>query len=242
MAEETEKIRILVAEDEEPLRNLMQLHLESNGYEVGAVEDGVAALEMFHEQGPWNLVILDIMMPRLDGFSTLQEIRKTSEVPAVFLTALGSGDDIVTGFSLGADDYITKPFTFREVAVRIEAILRRVNWMKSPPPQPTTLRSGDIKLNTELRQVIVRGEPCHVTPIEYGLLQYFMTNLDSAIDKEDLFREVWGYEFEGSTNLVEVGIRRLREKIEENPSKPKYISTIRGIGYRFHKFEPARTT
>jgi len=238
MAKKTEKTRILVAEDEEPLRNLMQLHLESSGYEVGTAVDGVDALEMFRGQGPWNLVILDIMMPRLDGFSTLQEIRKTSEVPAVFLTALGSGDDIIKGFGLGADDYITKPFTFREVAVRIEAILRRVSWMKSPPRPPTVLRSGDIELNTELRQLLVKGESRHVTPIEYGLLQYFMANLDSAIDKEELFREVWGYEFEGSTNLVEVGIRRLREKIEVNPSKPKYITTIRGIGYRFHKFEP----
>lgn len=241
MSEETEKTRILVAEDEEPLRNLIKLHLESNGYEVGAAEDGVDALEKFRDEGPWDLVILDIMMPRLDGFSVLQEIRKTSEVPVIFLTALGSGDDIVKGFNLGADDYITKPFTFREVAVRIKAILRRVAWMKLPPAQPSVLRSGDIELKTELRQVIVRGTPCHVTPIEYGLLQYFMTHFDSAIDKNVLFQEVWGYEYEGSTNLVEVGIRRLREKIEVDPSKPKYIRTIRGVGYRFHKFDPVKT-
>ena len=239
MTEEPKKNRILVAEDEAPLRNLIKLHLESNGYEVGAAINGVDALEKFHEEGPWDMIVLDIMMPELDGFSVLQEIRKTSEVPVVFVTALGSGDDIVKGFNLGADDYITKPFTFREVAVRIEAILRRVAWLKLPPPEPTGLRSGDIELNTELRQVIVRGEHCHVTPIEYGLLQYFMARLDSAIDKEELFREVWGYEFEGSTNLVEVGIRRLREKIEEDPSKPQYIRTIRGVGYRFRKFDPS---
>ena len=241
MSEETAKAHILVAEDEAPLRNLIQLHLESQGYRVMAAVDGVDALEKFREGGPWDMVILDIMMPKLDGFTVLQEIRRTSEVPAVFITALGSGDDIVRGFNLGADDYITKPFTFREVVVRIEAILRRVAWMKLPPAQPAVLRSGDIELNTELRQVIVRGKHCHVTPIEYGLLQYFMTHFDSAIDKDVLFREVWGYEYEGSTNLVEVGIRRLREKIEINPSKPKYIRTIRGIGYRFHKFDPVKT-
>jgi DNA-binding response OmpR family regulator len=239
MSEETAKPRILVAEDEAPLRNLIQLHLESQGYEVVAAVDGVDALEKFHEEGPWDLVILDIMMPGLDGFTVLQEIRKRSEVPAVFLTALGSGDDIVKGFNIGADDYITKPFTFREVAVRIKAILRRVAWMKLPPSRPTVLRSGDIELKTELRQVIVRGKSCHVTPIEYGLLQYFMTHFDSAVDKNVLFQEVWGYEYEGSTNLVEVGIRRLREKIELDPSKPKYIRTIRGIGYRFNKLEPS---
>ncbi len=240
MSEEKAKPRILVAEDEEPLRNLIQLHLESNGYEVGAAVDGVDALKRFREEGLWDMVILDIMMPKLDGFSVLQEIRKTSEVPAVFLTALGSGDDIVKGFNLGADDYITKPFTFSEVAVRIKAILRRVAWMKLPLTQPVVLCSGDIELHTELHQVIVRGKHCHVTPIEYGLLRYFMTHFDSAIDRDVLFREVWGYEYEGSTNLVEVGVRRLRGQIEIDPSKPKYIRTVRGTGYCFHKIDPAR--
>ncbi len=239
MSEEKMISRILLAEDEEPLRNLIQLHLESNGYEAVAAVDGVDALEKFHEQGPWDLVILDIMMPKLDGFAVLEEIRQSSEVPAIFLTALGSGDDIVRGFSLGADDYITKPFTFREVAVRIEAILRRVQWMRQPPPQPAVLKNGDVELNTALRQVSIRGERSHLTPIEYGLLLHFITRIDSAVDKEELFREVWGYEFEGSTNLVEVGIRRLREKIEVDPSKPEYIRTIRGVGYRFCSVQPS---
>ncbi len=240
MSEEKPKTRILVAEDEEALRNLIELHLESSGYEVEVAVDGVDALKQFNGKGPWDLIILDIMMPRLDGFSVLTSIRKTSEVPVVFLTALGSGDDLVRGFNLGADDYITKPFTFREVTVRIEAILRRIAWIQGVTLQPIFYTCGDIELNTKLRQTIVRGEPCHVTPIEYGLLYYFMTHIDAAIDKELLFREVWGYEFEGSTNLVEVGVRRLREKIEEDPSKPEYIRTVRGVGYRFCSVGPGR--
>lgn len=239
MSRKMTKIRILVAEDEEPLRNLIKLHLESNGYEAETAEDGVEALEVFYQRGPWDLVVLDIMMPKLDGFAVLEEIRKTSDVPAIFITALGSGDDIIKGFNLGADDYITKPFTFREVAVRIEAILRRVVWMQQPPRKPVVLMNGDIELNTELRQVVVRGELCHLTPVEYGLLLHFIARVDGTIEKEELFREVWGYEFEGSTNLVEVGVRRLREKIEVEPSKPEYIRTVRGVGYRFCRIEPS---
>lgn len=242
MSEEIPKTRILVAEDEEHLRNLIELHLESQGYEVEKAVDGVDALKKFRKMGPWDLIILDVMMPQLDGFSVLQEIRQTSEVPVVFLTALGSGVDLVKGFNLGADDYITKPFTFREVTVRIEAILRRVAWIQNTPPRSIIYTNGDIQLDTKLRQAIVRGENCHVTPIEYGLLYYFMTHIGAATDKEVLFQEVWGYEFQGSTNLVEVGVRRLREKIEVDPSKPQYIRTVRGVGYRFCRIEPSKAS
>lgn len=238
MTETLSNRRILVAEDEEPLRNLIELSLKAQGYEVISAVDGQDALERFYEEAPLDVVVLDIMMPRVDGFAVLQEIRKTSEVPVVFLTALGSSDDIVKGFKLGADDYITKPFTFREVAARIDAILRRIAWLQEPAAEPVILRSGDIVLDVELHQVTVRGEPCHVTPIEFELLRYFMSHLDHAIGKDELFREVWGYEFEGSTNLVEVGVRRLREKIEDDPSDPRYIRTLRGVGYRFRYIEP----
>ena len=120
-----------------------------------------------------------------------------------------------------------------------DAILRRIAWMQAPVEEPVVLRSGDIVLDVELHQVTVRGESCHVTPIEFELLRYFMSHLDHAIGKDELFREVWGYEFEGSTNLVEVGVRRLREKIEDDPSDPRYIRTLRGVGYRFRYIEPA---
>ena len=229
-----QKARILIAEDEAPLRNLIELSLKANGYEVVATDDGETALEQFRSNGPFDLVILDVMMPHRDGFSTLAEIRKQSEVPAVMLTALGSSDDVVRGFELGADDYITKPFTFREVAARIEAILRRVAWMKQAPAiaDDHLLRNGEIAMDIDGHTVTVRGQPIHLTPIEFNLLRYLMSHPGQVVGKEELFREVWGYEFEGSTNLVEVGVRRLREKVEDSPSSPTYIQTVRGVGYK----------
>ncbi|MCO6449464.1 MAG: response regulator transcription factor [Caldilineales bacterium] len=228
------KGRILIAEDETTLRNLLQLSLTANNYDVICVEDGEKALQTFaSESGKLDMLLLDIMMPRVDGFEVLREVRKVSDVPVVMLTALTSADEIVRGFDMGADDYITKPFVFREVSARIEAILRRVTWMKQPPPSPTRYRVGDLEVDLETHRVVSGKELCHLTPIEFGLLRYFLTHQEEVISKEDLFRQVWGYEFEGSTNLVEVGVRRLRAKIEASPSEPKYLHTVRGIGYRF---------
>lgn len=233
MADTSQPSRILIAEDEAPLRHLVELSLKNNRYEVIPAEDGQEALEKFRQEGPFDLVILDVMMPKLDGFSVLEEIRRESDVPVVILTALGSGDDIVQGFHLGADDYITKPFTFREVSARIEAILRRIRWMKEEESSTKIVRMGEIMLDTETRQVTMRGKAVEMTPIEFKLLHYFLRHPDEAISKQRLFEKVWGYEFEGSTNLVEVAVRRLREKIEEEPSHPQYIITVRGMGYRF---------
>lgn len=228
------KTRVLIAEDEAPLRNLIELSLKADNYEVIHAVDGRDALAKFESDNDFDIIILDVMMPYMDGYSVLQEIRKTSEVPVVMLTALGAGDDIVRGFKSGADDYITKPFTFREVSARIEAILRRVRWMQESAPEPKIYRSGQITLEIDSHRVLIAGELCHITPIEFNLLKYFMSHADQVVGKEELFRNVWGYEFEGSTNLVEVGVRRLREKIEKKPSSPEYIHTVRGIGYKFH--------
>ncbi len=225
--------RVLIAEDEAPLRNLLKLSLENAGYEVFPVEDGQQAVEVFDSQDI-DLVILDIMMPRLDGFSVCRHIRKRSDVPIIMLTALGNTDDLVQGFELGADDYITKPFTFKEVEARIQAILRRVEWSRNRP-KPHVISIGRVTIDTESHEVFVDGEPRHLTPIEFQLLYYLMAHAGQTVPKETLFREVWGYDFVGGTNLVEVGIRRLREKVEENPSKPTHILTVRGAGYRFRE-------
>ena len=228
------KKRILIAEDEATLRNLLQLSLSANNYDVVCAEDGQKALQTFAEEADQlDMVILDIMMPHVDGFEVLREIRKVSDIPIVMLTALTAGDEIVKGFDMGADDYITKPFVFREVAARLEAILRRVDWMKQPPASPTRHRIGDLDIDLETQRVVANGQVCHLTPIEFGLLRYFLAHPGEVISKEDLFREVWGYEFEGSTNLVEVGVRRLRAKVEDSPSDPQYIHTVRGVGYHF---------
>jgi DNA-binding response OmpR family regulator len=228
---EEEKIIILVVEDEEFLRNLLRISLEKEGYGVCTARDGVEALELYAAHEP-DLVLLDIMMPRMDGFAVCQELRKRSDIPVVMLTALNSADDVVHGFDLGADDFITKPFTFKEVGARIQAILRRVLWARERPTFQIMV-IGDVQLNDETHEVRVRRHPVHLTPIEYQLLRYLMSHADRPIAKEILFREVWGYDFTGGTNLVEVAMRRLREKIEQNPSEPVYLITVRGAGYKF---------
>ncbi len=225
------RCRILLAEDEAPLRNLIQLSLETTGHTVYPVADGQEALDTFN-QIPVDLVILDIMMPRLDGFRVCESIRRRSDVPIVMLTALGSVDDVMHGFELGADDYITKPFAFREVEARIQAILRRIDYAHNPPP-PQIIEIGDITANANSHHVTVRGRPVHLTPIEFQLLHYLMSHVDQPIAKDQLFRGVWGYDIVGGTNLVEVSIRRLREKIEPDPSNPIFLVTVRGRGYKF---------
>ncbi len=225
------RCRILLAEDEAPLRNLIRLSLETHGHSVFPAVDGVEALQVF-ERTALDLVILDVMMPRMDGFRTCEEIRRRSDIPIIMLTALGSVEDIVHGFELGADDYITKPFAFKEVDARIQAVLRRVEWSE-PESSSATLRIGRVALDTTQHQVKVAGELIHLTPIEYQLLVYLMQRAGQPTTKEQLFRDVWGYDVVGGTNLVEVGVRRLREKIEEHPSKPTHIVTVRGAGYKF---------
>jgi DNA-binding response OmpR family regulator len=223
--------RILIAEDEAPLRSLVRMSLEAIGHHVTAVGDGEEALKAFAAE-PFDLVILDIMMPRIDGFDVCRQIRMHSDVPIIMLTALGGTDDMVKGFELGADDYVAKPFSFKEVQARIYAILRRNLWIQERKA-PLRLQNGRVTLDVETQQVSVDGEPIHLTPIEFKLLFTLMANAGKAITKNDVFVEVWGYEFIGGTNLVEVTIRRLREKIEPEPSQPVYILTVRGTGYKF---------
>lgn len=226
-----DKPHILVAEDEEFLRNLLLVSLEREGFVAVTVRDGVDALESFASQH-FDLVLLDVLMPRMDGFEVCAEIRKRSDVPVVLLTALNSPDDVVQGFELGADDFISKPFTFREVNARIQAILRRIGWSRERPSF-LIMQFGDVTLNDEEHTVVVRGEEVHLTPIEYQLLHYLMSNVNRPVSKDKLFHEVWGYDFSGGTNLVEVAMRRLREKIEAQPSTPEYLLTVRGAGYKF---------
>jgi DNA-binding response OmpR family regulator len=225
-------VSVLVVDDEEPLRNLLQISLQRQGYNVSVARNGREALEVVASR-KIDLVLLDIMMPEMDGFTACTELRKRSDIPIVMLTALNRPDDIVHGFNLGADDYITKPFTFREVEVRLQAILRRVYWSQERL-DPSILTANEIVLNDDKHEVSVRGEIVHLTPIEYQLLRYLMTSPDRPISKDLLFQHVWGYDLIGGTNLVEVAMRRLREKIETDPSQPVYLLTVRGAGYKFN--------
>ena len=230
--------RILIAEDEAPLRNLVRMSLEASGHQVVTASDGRDALNLFFSQ-PFDLVVLDVMMPHVDGFDVCSEIRLRSDVPIILVTALGSTDDMVRGFELGADDYIAKPFSFREVQARIYAILRRNQWIQERRTAPI-LQNGQVALDIAAQQASVAGRPVHLTPIEFKLLYTLMASAGKVIPKNDLFVDVWGYEFIGGTNLVEVTIRRLREKIEADPSQPIHILTVRGRGYKFRPAEQER--
>lgn len=223
--------RILIAEDEAPLRNLVRMSLEANGHQVTVVGDGEEALASF-VANPFDLVILDIMMPKKDGLEVCREIRRRSEAPIIMITALGSTDDLVKGLEMGADDYIAKPFTFREVQARINAVLRRMQWAEDSR-SAAVITIGALAVDAEAVEARIHGRPVHLTPIEFKLLHTLMSSPGKVLTRTEIFQEVWGYDFIGATNLVEVTVRRLREKVEEDPSLPTYILTVRGAGYKF---------
>lgn len=222
--------RILVADDDPSIATLIQVTLKDPRYEIVAVTNGLEALKSF-EHGSYDVVILDVMMPYVDGFEACQRIRERSDVPIVMLTSRDGTDDIVHGFELGADDYITKPFKTAELLARIEAILRRVEGYKHRVAPPV-VRVGEIEIDEPRHRVSVRGKEVSLTPMEFELLYFLAANAGQVFDRETLFREVWGYDYVGETNLVDVCVRRLREKVEVEPSRPKIIVTVRGVGYK----------
>lgn len=222
--------RILVADDDPSIATLIQVTLKDPRYEIVAVTNGLEALKSF-EQGAFDVIILDVMMPYVDGFEACQRIRERSDVPIVMLTSRDGTDDIVHGFELGADDYITKPFKTAELLARIESILRRVEGYKHRVAPPV-VRVGDIEIDEPRHRVAVRGKDVSLTPMEFELLYFLAANAGQVFDRETLFREVWGYDYVGETNLVDVCVRRLREKVEVEPSRPKIIVTVRGVGYK----------
>jgi DNA-binding response OmpR family regulator len=226
-----QQARILVIDDEPPIGDIVSSALSRKGHEVLYAESGQKGIDIFDRQ-EIDLVILDVMMPDMDGFTVCDLLRTQSTVPIIMLTAKGNVNDIVHGFRLGADDYITKPFSVKELDVRVESILRRVAWFDDQTPK-SAITIRDIAIDAEARTVTVRGEPVHLTPMEFELLYYLMAHAGDAIPKRTLFSEVWGYDATDGSNLVEVGVRRLRSKIEQESSSPEYILTIRGVGYKF---------
>jgi DNA-binding response OmpR family regulator len=222
--------RILVADDDPSIAKLIQTTLNDPRYEVVAATNGFEALQAFSQRA-FDMVILDVMMPYVDGFDACQRIREQSDVPIVILTSRDGTDDIVHGFELGADDYITKPFKTVELLARVESILRRVEGYKSRRAPPV-VRVGPIEIDEPRHRVTVRGKEVNLTPMEFELLYFLAANAGQVFDRETLFREVWGYEYVGETNLVDVCVRRLREKVEETPSRPRLIVAIRGVGYK----------
>ncbi len=227
--------RILVVDDETRMIGFIRMNLELEGYQVLEAHDGLKALEMVRTQLP-DLVLLDVMMPGLDGFETLRMLREFSSVPVIMLTAKGEEEDKVRGLELGADDYVTKPFGSRELSSRVRAVLRRAE-MPSVSPDKAILKIDDrLSVDFNRREVIVEGKHIKLRPTEYRLLYHLIENAGWTVPHEQLLAKVWGYEYRDETHYVRLYVNYLREKIEEDPSNPKYILTERGVGYRFVDF------
>jgi DNA-binding response OmpR family regulator len=227
--------RILVVDDEPRMIGFIRMNLELEGYQVVEAHNGLEALDAVRTQLP-DAILLDVMMPELDGFETLRMLREFSTIPVVMLTAKGEENDKVLGLELGADDYVTKPFGPRELSSRVKAVLRRAEMPNAP--ERAVLKIDD-RLNVDFnrREVVVNGEHIKLRPTEYRLLYHLIENAGWTVTHEQLLAKVWGYEYRDETHYVRLYINYLREKIEEDPANPRYILTERGVGYRFVDFK-----
>jgi len=225
---------ILVADDEARMRRFMRMNLDLEGYRVIEAENGMEAVNRVREDLP-DLVLLDVMMPEMDGFEALRLIRETSNIPVIILTVKGEEDDRVRGLELGADDYVTKPFSPRELASRIKAVLRRAE-MPTPAEQSIIKVDDRLQIDFNRRQVIVDGKELKLRPTEYRLLYHLVSNAGWTLPHETLLAKVWGHEYRDETHYLRLYITYLRQKIEEDPAHPNYILTERGLGYRFVDF------
>ena len=223
------KARILVVDDDSHILQLIHANLTVAGYDVAMAEDGAQGLEMIQAKQP-DLVILDLVMPKVDGFEVARRIREFSPVPIIMLTARSSEVDIVRGFDVGADDYLTKPFAVNELLVRVRAVLRRTKY-PSEVVNREPLQVGDLVIDFAQHRVTVRGEEVALTPTEYRLLSYLAMNLGRVMLHKDILRNVWGPEYRDETEYLRVYVRYLRQKIEEVSSDPKYLITKPGAGY-----------
>ena len=227
--------RILVCEDEDVIRDFVVINLKRAGYDVVDVNCGEDALKVFAgENGDFDIALLDIMMPGIDGFQVCKELRKKSPtIGIIMLSAKTQEMDKVSGLMLGADDYITKPFSPSELTARIDAVYRRVSMSFRQEPRASVIESGPFTLNLKSRTVAKNGENIDLTQVEYQILEYFMNNQNTALDRKSILKHVWGDNYFGDDKIVDVNIRRIRMKIEDDPSNPKYIVTIWGFGYKW---------
>ena len=224
-------MKILVVDDEKLLVKGIKFNLENEGYEVDACYDGEAAVEMA-KTGGYNLILLDLMMPKVDGLDACMQIRQFSTVPIIMLTAKSEDTDKIIGFECGADDYITKPFNILELKARIRALLRR-STIQGASERPGRLTRGHITIDTERRSAEKDGEPVELTVKEFDLVELLMRNPGKVYSRENLLNLVWGFDYQGDIRTVDVHIRRLREKLEINPAEPTCIITKWGVGYYF---------
>ncbi len=225
--------RILLVDDEQSVQTLLSYPLRKDGYHVTSALDGREALERFTE-ARFDLVILDLMLPKLDGVEVCRQMRRQSQVPIIMLTAKGSETDKVAGLEVGADDYITKPFSMREFRSRVKAALRRSR-MITEPPQEETIEHAELKIDSSRRMVTLRDKEIGVTYVEFEILTALARSPGKVLSRETLLEHVWGDSDYRDPRTVDVHIRHLREKIESDPKQPEYLFTVRGVGYRFRE-------
>jgi DNA-binding response OmpR family regulator len=229
---------ILVVDDEPNLVDLIRMTLERENYHVIEADNGYKAIQRLREELP-DLVLLDVMMPEMDGLETLKEIRAFSNIPVIMLTVRATEQDKVRGLELGADDYIAKPFSHRELVQRIKAVLRRAEMAPAVPKSDLVVIDTDLSVDFDKREVIVRGERVRLRPTEYKLLYHMVNNAGRLMTHDALLTKVWGREYRDDTQLLRLYITYLRQKIEQDPSHPHYILNERGLGYRFVEIEQA---
>ena len=218
---------VLIVEDDHRVRRIVQMTLQREGLDVVEADSGEAGLERLGERD-FDVILLDLMLPGKDGFEVCREIRRTSNVPIIMVTARGDSHDVVAGLEAGADDYVSKPFVAKELSARIRALARRT---RTPEPR-VRLAVGDLEIVPQDGTVIRDGEPVNLTRTEFRLLCELATDPGRVLSREELLERVWGYDYFGDSRLVDVHVRRLRKKVEEDPSNPTVVTTVRGMGYR----------
>ncbi len=226
--------KVLVVDDEPQILDVVSKYLTREGFQIVTARDGDAALSAYHANKP-DLVILDLMLPQVDGLEVFRRLRTASTVPVIMLTAKGEETDRIVGLELGADDYITKPFSPRELVARVKAVLRRATTGTMLETGERTLVRGDLRIDPRERSVTVADRRVELTSKEFDLLWFLASHPGQVFTRTQLLDHVWGYEFYGDSSTVTVHIRRLREKIETDPANPRYLSTVWGVGYKFEK-------
>jgi DNA-binding response OmpR family regulator len=227
--------RVLVVDDDETVRDVVRRYLEVAGFTVDVAGDGAEGLARFSAREP-DLVVLDVMMPGINGLEVCKRLRQVSQVPIVMLTALGEEENRIAGLQLGADDYVTKPFSPKELALRVASVLRRAR-MPRPEPAAAELVDGNLRLQMTARTATLDGRELPLTTREFDLLAFFLGHPGVAYSRADLLEKVWGWDF-GDQSTVTVHVRRLREKIEREPAKPTRVATVWGVGYRYDREQP----
>jgi len=226
--------RILLVDDEQAIQKLVAYPLRRDGYDVVAARDGREALDRFSAE-PFDLVVLDVMLPRVDGIEVCRRLRARSQVPIIMLTARDDEVDKVLGLEIGADDYITKPFSVRELGSRIRAALRRTEMQRAQPTGEAPIAAGELRIDFQRRAVTMRGEPVTLTYAEFEILATLARSPGAVLTRETLLESLWGDSAYRDPRTIDVHIRHLREKLERDPSSPEYLSTVRGVGYRFRE-------